>query len=137
MITAAQDQALTTPWLGYHMSGTSTSDLCRRCQQFLEIIEHIVAGCLSLAQTIYLDRHNAVASAVHWNLCGLYGLERSSQWWYHCPEPVLVSANYEFCIILIVTLIVVLLLEGLIWCWWIRGPDVLELLTLHVSWIVV
>ena len=53
------------------------------------------AGCPSLAQTIYLDRHNAVTSAVHWNLCGLYGFEQLSQWWCHHPEPVLDSGNYK------------------------------------------
>jgi len=95
MITAAQDQALNTHWLGYHILGTSNSDLCRRCHQFSETIEHVVAGCPSLAQTVYLDRHNAVTSAVHWNLCGLCGFERSSQWWYHHPEPVLDSPSYK------------------------------------------
>jgi len=66
------------------------------------------------------DRHNAVALAVHWNLCGLYGFEHSNQWWYHHPEPVLDSANYKLLYdfeFLIFTQIVVLLLEGLIWCW--------------------
>jgi len=39
MLTAAQHQALNTHWLGYHILGTSNSELCRRCHQFLETIE--------------------------------------------------------------------------------------------------
>ena len=55
MISAAQDQALKTNWLAFHILGTSSTDLCRKCQQFPETIEHIVAGCPSVAQTIYLE----------------------------------------------------------------------------------
>jgi len=40
MVTVAQDQALNTHWLGYHILGTSNSNLCRRCHQFSETIEH-------------------------------------------------------------------------------------------------
>ena len=34
MIIAAQDQALNTHWLGYHILSTSSTDLCRRCHQY-------------------------------------------------------------------------------------------------------
>ena len=65
LLVAAQDQALNTNWLSFHIHGTVSSDLCRRCRMFPETIEHIIAGCPSIAQSIYLDRHNAVTSAVH------------------------------------------------------------------------
>ena len=55
---------------------------------FPEIIEHIVAGCPVIAQSIYLDHHNAVASVVYWSLCTQYGFPRSEQWWQHQPQPV-------------------------------------------------
>ena len=94
LISAAQDQALKTHWLGFHILGTSSTDLFRKCQVFPEIIEHIVAGCPSVAQTIYLERHNAVISAVHWNLCGVCGFAHSDQWWCQQPEPVLDNSSY-------------------------------------------
>ena len=56
---------------------------------FPETIEHIVAGCPVVAQSIYLDRHDAVASAVHWSLYAQYGFPRSEQWWQHQLQPVL------------------------------------------------
>ena len=95
LISAAQDQALKTNWLAFHILGTNSTDLCRKCHQFPETIEHIVAGCPSVAQTIYLERHNAVASAVHWNLCGVCGFIRSDQWWCHQQELVLDNSSYK------------------------------------------
>ena len=46
-------------------------------------------------QSIYLDCHNAVTSAVHWSLCALCGFTRSSHWWQHQPLPVLDSDDYK------------------------------------------
>ena len=48
-------------WLGCHILGTGSSNLCRKCSKFPESIKHIVAGC----PVVYLERHNAVASTVH------------------------------------------------------------------------
>ena len=31
-------------------------------------MSHIISGCPKLAQTVYLERHNSVASTVHWSL---------------------------------------------------------------------
>ena len=95
MIIAAQYQALNTHWFGYHILGTSSTDLYRRCHQYPETIEHIVAGCPSVAQTVYLERHDVVASVVHWCLCGMCGFERSGQWWCHHPEAVLDKTSYK------------------------------------------
>jgi len=95
LLVAAQDQALNTNWLSCHIHGTVSSDLCRRCKMFPETIEHIVAGCPSIAQTVYLDRHNAVTSAVHWSLCSLCGFSRSTEWWQHQPQPVLDNDSYK------------------------------------------
>ena len=76
-------------------NGTISSDLCRRCKVYPETIEHIVAGCPSIAQSIYLDRHNVVTSAVHWSLCAFCGFSRSTQWWQHQPQPVLDNDDYK------------------------------------------
>jgi len=92
---AAQDQALCTNWLRHHIWRTIPSDHCRRCDQFAESVEHIVAGCPVLAQSIYLDRHNAVASAIHWSLWGFCGFLWCDRWWQHHPEPVLENEKYK------------------------------------------
>ena len=54
-----------------------------------------MAGCPVIAQTVYLNRHNAITSAIHWSLCGACGFEQSEEWWKHNPEPVLENANYK------------------------------------------
>ena len=48
-----------------------------------------------MAQTIYLNRHNAITSAVHWSLCGACGFEQSEDWWRHNTVPVLENASYK------------------------------------------
>ena len=95
LIMAAQDQALCTNWLKHHIWRTIPSDHCRRCGQFAESVEHIVAGCPVLAQTVYLNRHNAVASAIHWSLCNSCGFLRCDSWWQHHPEPVLENERHK------------------------------------------
>ena len=34
----------------------------------------------------YLNRHNRIASQIHWALCEKYGFNRSEQWWQHKVE---------------------------------------------------
>ena len=66
LIHTAHDQAICTNWLGCHILGTVSSDLCRRCRQFPESIElqwfigvyveivvspiQIIDGCIKLSQ---------------------------------------------------------------------------------------
>uniref|UniRef100_H3ARW9 Reverse transcriptase zinc-binding domain-containing protein n=1 Tax=Latimeria chalumnae TaxID=7897 RepID=H3ARW9_LATCH len=89
LIIAAQDQALHTNWLGHYVLRTGeTTDKCRRCKIFAETVMHIVSGCPMLAQGVYCERHNQVASALHWDFCGQYQLPRGQHWWEHKPEPV-------------------------------------------------
>ena len=95
LLTETQDQAVSTNWLACHILGTATSDLCRKCGLFPESIEHIVAGCSVMAQTVYLNRLNAITSAVHWSLCGACGFKQSEDWWKHNPVPVLENVNYK------------------------------------------
>ena len=92
---ATQDQALCTNWLRHYIWGTVPTDHCRMCRQFAESVEHIVAGCPMMAQTVYLDRHNAVASAIHWSLCGYCSFPRSNNWWQNHPEPVVENENFK------------------------------------------
>jgi len=73
LLVAAQDQALNMNWLGFHnIMRNINSDLYRRCKMFPETIEHIVAGCPVIAQSIYLDCHNTVALTVHCVHCGAF-----------------------------------------------------------------
>ena len=95
LIMAAQDQAINTNWYSHHILKNSPSDKCRLCNEHPETIEHITTGCPKLAQTIYLDRHNAVASTLHWSLCKQMNFERAENWWEHQPEPAMENEDYK------------------------------------------
>ena len=86
LIMSAQDQALNTNWHKANILKCGTDESCRRCKQHKETVAHIVSGCPELAQTVYLHRHNAVASYLHWKLCGHHDLPRKDQWYEHVPE---------------------------------------------------
>ena len=95
LLTAAQDQALNTNWHAYNILKTRQDDKCKTCIKHPETVEHIVAGCPMIAQTLYLKRHNAVAATVHWGLCKTAGFERADNWWKHSPEAALENENYK------------------------------------------
>ena len=81
LIMAAQDQVINTSWYSHHILKNLPSDKCRLCNEHPETIEHITTGYPKLAQTIYLDRHNAVASTLHWTLCKQMNFERAENRW--------------------------------------------------------
>ncbi len=56
-------------------------------QQAEEHISHIVAGCTTLAQSEYTNRHNKVASYVHWSMCK--GVQVPHKYYKHEPEKVI------------------------------------------------
>ena len=53
LLVAAQDQALNTNWLSFHIHGRVSSDLCRCYRMLPETIEYIIAGCPSIAQSFF------------------------------------------------------------------------------------
>ena len=91
---AAQDQEINTNWYSHHILKNSPSDKCR-CNEHPKTIDLITTGCPKLAQTIYLDRHNAVASTLHWSLCKQMNFERADNWWEHQLEPGMENEDYK------------------------------------------
>ena len=49
----------------------------------------MVSSCSKIAQTEYKERHDKVASMLHWNLCGKYDLLIADKWWEHKVDKVL------------------------------------------------
>lgn len=88
-LLAAQDQALRTNAIKAHIDGTSDDSKCRLCKEKEETIDHLVSACSKIAQTDYKERHNKVASMLHWNLCKKYHLPAADKWWEHKVEKVL------------------------------------------------
>lgn len=88
LLCAAQEQALRTNYVKYHIDKTADTSLCRLCGKSGESVQHIVSGCEKLAQREYKRRHDNVARKVHWDLCRKHGLEHHEKWYEHSPEGV-------------------------------------------------
>ena len=88
-IIAAQDQALRTNANKTKIDKTANDSKCRLCKEKEETFDHLVSACSKIAQTDYKERHNKVASMLHWNLCKKYNLPAADKWWEHKIEKVL------------------------------------------------
>ena len=86
---------MNTNWRSCCIFKTKQTDQCRRCGEHPETGSHIISGCPKLAQTVYLERHNAVASTIHWSLTKELNFERAEHWWEHKPEPKLENDAYK------------------------------------------
>ena len=86
---AAQDQASRTNAIKARIDKTSSDSKCRLCKVKEEIIDHLVSSCSKIAQTDHKERHNKVASMLHWNLCRKYNLPTADKWWEHKVDKVL------------------------------------------------
>jgi len=73
LILAAQDQALRTKAVCAKIDKTSTDSKYRLCKEKDETVDHLVSCCSKIAQTDYKERHNKVATMLHWNICKKYG----------------------------------------------------------------
>ena len=88
-IIAAQDQALRINAIKTKIDKTANDSKCRLCKEKEETVDHLVSTCSKIAQTDYKERHNKVASMLHWNLCKKYHLPAADKWWEHKIEKVL------------------------------------------------
>ena len=86
---AAQDQAIRTNAIKARIDKTSSNNKCRLCKVNEETIDHLVSSCSKIAQTDYKERHDKVASMLHWNLCRKYNLPTAEKWWEHKVDKVL------------------------------------------------
>jgi hypothetical protein len=88
-LLAAQDQALRTNTIKAKIDKTTDDSKCRLCKEKEETVDHLVSACSKIAQTDYKERHNKVASMLHWNLCKKYNIPAADKWWEHKVEKVL------------------------------------------------
>ena len=74
---AAQEQAIRTNYIKYHIDKTSESPLCRLGGKKGESVHHITSGCEKLAQKEDKRQHDNVSKKVHRDICKKNGLEHS------------------------------------------------------------
>ena len=66
LICSAQEQAVRTNYVKFHIDKTIDSPLCRMCGERGESIYHLISECGKLAQREYKRRDVDVARYVHW-----------------------------------------------------------------------
>ena len=94
MICAIQEQAITTRYIQRKIHHTTDNDWCRLCRQAAETIHHITSGCVVMAPTKYLQRHDNVCNYVHDLLLNEFDFkENQTAWYQHQPRTVEENAN--------------------------------------------
>lgn len=81
---AIQDQVVPTKnYRKFILKENIDNSRCRLCNTTEETIQHLIAGCPSLAPTAYLSRHNNVAKIIHLELSKKYGLLSEARNYYN------------------------------------------------------
>ena len=88
LLVAGQDQVLKTRYYQKHILKFPVSSVCRICHKAEEHINHLIAGCSALAPNEYLERHNKVASYIHWTTCRQYQIPVEDKYYNHTPQKV-------------------------------------------------
>ena len=65
-IVAAQNQNIRTNLVKANIDKSQGYSLCRMCREVDESLDHIVSGCIKLAQKEYKRRHDKPEKIVHW-----------------------------------------------------------------------
>jgi hypothetical protein len=94
---AIQDQVIATKnYRKFILKDSSlTNDLCRRCNDFPETIQHITSACGILAPIEYKHRHDSVAKIIHQELGKKYGFCTNAVPYYKY-QPSAVLDNQAF-----------------------------------------
>lgn len=94
---AIQDQVIPTKnYQKYITQNNTDSDYCRMCKSTSETIQHITAGCPSLAPTEYLNRHNLTAKILHKHLLQRHNIKTIEEPYYkYVPEAVNENQLYK------------------------------------------
>ena len=73
---------------------TTNEDQCRLCRKATETIHHITSGCVAMAPTKYLQRHDNVCKYVHDLLLNEFNFKDMPTTWYlHKPRAVEENEN--------------------------------------------
>ena len=84
---AAQYQSLYTRNYQAKIVKTGTDLKSRLCEDKIEAIDHLVAGCPILAPKEYKERHDKMGQYQQWRICQHYNAQRAEHWYEHHPEP--------------------------------------------------
>ena len=80
----------------YILKQPDTDELCRRCGELSETIQHITAACEQLASAEYVKRHDGLARIIHQKLAEAGELNEDKRPYYkYKPANVLENENFK------------------------------------------
>ena len=92
-IVAAQNQSIKANLVKAKFGKSQGESLYRVCRKVDESIDHIISGCIKLAQ--YKRRHDNLGKIVHQKLARKCNFEAGGKWYKHDPERFLENENYK------------------------------------------
>ena len=95
LIVAAQNQNIRINLVKAKIGKSQEDSLCRECRKVDENVDHIVSGCIKLAQKEYKRRHDNLGKIVYWKLARKFNFEAGDKWYEHEPESVLENEDYK------------------------------------------
>ena len=88
IVFVAQEQALSTNSIKDHIYKMPCSPKCRLCGVADETPDHLISSCSFLFQREYKERHNAIASLIHWTLSKQAGVQVETPLWKLVPTAI-------------------------------------------------
>ena len=67
----------------FQVDKSMESALCKLHHERGKSVSHVISECTKLAQTEYKKRHDNVARMIHWELCGVNGMDIADKWYEH------------------------------------------------------
>ena len=95
LIVAAQNQSKRTNLVEAKTDKSQKDTLCRLCKKANESIDHVVSGCIKLAQKGHERRHDNLGNIVHWKLAKKCTFEAGDKWYENEPKSVLENEYYK------------------------------------------
>ncbi|CAG4968893.1 unnamed protein product [Colias eurytheme] len=95
---AIQDQVIETRNYRKHiMKIPTTQDICRKCHNSTETIQHITGACSAIVQTDYKHRHDQIANIIHQKLAIKHKLidKTPVPYYKYIPETILENCNHK------------------------------------------
>lgn len=102
LLTAAQDQIITTMLIKKKIYGLDVDAQCRLCRNHVETLGHLITSCSALASRDYYQRHLKICLLLHHHIAKRYGFTVCKAWWRHEPTQVaendqaIVHFDYQF-----------------------------------------
>ena len=95
-IMAAQEQALRTRWYRSCIQKEDVDECCRVCGKGKETVRHLTSACEKLAKGPFKRRHDTMGLRIYWELCGIYGIQRTDNWFSEVPDGVRTSKDKKY-----------------------------------------